>query len=304
MTVLLRWLIDHVWVFYVGCAVGVLVYVMRALMAHREQSRAMFKLEEETATIMAMQAWAMVFMFIVVGVAIFSGVNFALPEESIYNPENPLLTPTPRAGVEPLTPAATSTITPTEMAAPTFSPITPTASPESTEMPSPTPLLTPAEEDPASPTPTFTPTPTEAPEEAISGQVQVRFGDFAALTGYSLPSTEVTIAQPLPLTLYWQALEGASPLDYIVFTHLLSTDGRLIAQHDGLPGNRPPTEWETGEVIEDVHPLTFLAEATDYTGQATIAVGFYDPDNPGDRVMTDSGNDYTLLPFTITIVPQ
>jgi hypothetical protein len=304
MTILLRWLIEHAWGVYVGCAVGVLIYVMRALMAHREQSRAMFKLEEETAIIKAMQAWTMVFVFIVVGAAIFLGVNFALPEESIYNPDNPLLTPTPRAGVEPFTPEVTSTITPTESLAPTFSPLTATATLplEAMGTPSPTPLITPTEAEPVAPTPTSTPT--EAPPDAISGQVQVRFGDFAALTGYSLPSVEVTTAQPLPLTLYWQALEGTSLLDYIVFTHLLSADGRLLAQHDGLPGDRPPTEWETGETIEDLHPMKFLAEAADYTGQATIAVGFYDPDNPGDRVLTSSGNDYTVLPFTITIVPQ
>ncbi|RLC61204.1 MAG: hypothetical protein DRI48_11015 [Chloroflexi bacterium] len=131
--------------------------------------------------------------------------------------------------------------------------------------------------------------------------MHARFGDFAELVSYSLPATEVTPTEPLALTLYWRGLEGTSPLDYLVFTHLISEDGRLIAQHDGAPagGTRPITGWEAGEMIEDPHPMTFYDNT--YNGSATIVVGLYDPAT--GRVSTATGADSAVLPTTITVVP-
>jgi len=132
--------------------------------------------------------------------------------------------------------------------------------------------------------------------------VRVRFSDFAELSSYSLPAAEVTTAQPLPLTLYWRGLEGASPMDYVVFTHLLAEDGHLVAQHDGAPagGTRPVTGWAVGETIVDFHPMVF--QDTAYTGLARIAVGLYDPAT--GRVLTQTGEDHVVLPVTIIVVPR
>jgi hypothetical protein len=105
------------------------------------------------------------------------------------------------------------------------------------------------------------------------------------------------------LTLYWRKLEGSSPVNYIVFTHLLTEDGqRLIAQHDGTPagGTRPLDTWVNGETIVDVHPMTFYDLA--YSGTARIAVGLYDPET--GRVLSSTGADHVVLPVTINIVPQ
>lgn len=280
MTILLQWLVEYAWVFYIACSIGALVYMIRAFAAQRERSLALFTLERETATARAIQAWAMVLVFVAIGAVIFFSTHFILPGLPVYNEGNLRPTSTPMVGVE--IPTATST---PPLPTPTFTPVV-------TTMPVPTPLQV----------PTQTPAPTNTPVASISGDLRVRFGDFAELVGYSLPSAQVTTAQPLMLTLYWRKLEGVSPANYIVFTHLLSGDGQLIAQHDGAPagGTRPLDTWVIGETIVDAHPMAFYDAA--YTGPAQIAVGLYDP--AVGRVMNSTGEDRVVLPVTINVVSQ
>ena len=94
MTILLQWLVEHAWVFYVLCIIGIIPYAARALTAQRERRLALFTLERETATARVVQAWAMVFVFIAIGAAIFIGTNFVLPNLSVDNPIG-TRTPTP-----------------------------------------------------------------------------------------------------------------------------------------------------------------------------------------------------------------
>jgi hypothetical protein len=296
MKILLRWLVEHAWIFYVTCAIGALIYLVRALVAQRERSLALFTLEQETATVRAVRAWAITFVFIAVALIVFIGVTFALPRLPAYNPESPLPTSTPSSGVELPTPSATPPVT-DSVALPTFPSQTATPS-VATLPPNPTAPPTPASTD--------TPTPTPVAVGAFSGQLDVTFGDFGRLIGYQLSSTTIAVGEPLALTLYWQGLEGRSPADYTVFTHLFSQDGRLIAQHDGPPagGREPTSEWEAGETIEDTHQMTFSSEGEDYAGPAAIIVGLYDPGDINARVMTSQGQDYVSLPVTINVVPQ
>jgi hypothetical protein len=289
MTILLQWLVEHAWVFYAACAVGIIIYFLRAMAARRERNLALFTLERETATSRLVQSWAMVLVFVAIGAAIFFSTAFILPELPIYSAGTPPPTRTLVAGVEPSTPA--SAVTPS----PTLGSLVPTLTPTAVNAPAPT--LPPPE-----PTEVPTPVPTDTPEVAISGEVRARFSDFAELIGYDLPAGEVTAAQPLPLTLYWRGLEGTSPTNYLVFTHLLSQDGRLIAQHDGPPagGTRPTSSWTAGEIIADPHPMAFADTA--YVGPATIAVGLYDP--AVGRIPTDTGADRVVLPITISVIPQ
>lgn len=287
MTILLQWLVEHAWIFYALSAVGAVIYLVRALVAQRERRLALFTLERETATSRLVRAWVMVLVFVAIGVTIFFSTTFILPDLPFYSAGTPLPTPTLAAGVKPLTPVVTPTLSLTVVSLASTSTLTPTATVAS--VPTPPPPETP------------TLAPTDTPEIAISGEVNVRFGDFAALVGYNLPATEIAATQPLQLTLLWRALEGNSPVDYQVFTHLLSEDGRLIAQHDGPPvgGTRPTTGWVSGETIVDLHPMAFYDAA--YTGPARIAVGLYDP-RTGQRVFTDTGPDHVVLPITINVL--
>ncbi len=298
MRILLRWLIDHVWLVYVGCAIGALIYLVRALAAQRERSLAMFTLELEAATVRAVRAWALVFLFISISIITFIGVRLVMAGSLGYNPTLPLPTTTPNAGVKPPTPDATSTLT-DSIAMPTFAPQTATIPPP-TRPPNPTAPPTPA------PTASPSPTPTTLAEGPLSGTMEVRFGDFGALVGWELSSSEATVGEPLLLTLYWQGLEGKSPTNYTVFTHLLSQDGQLIAQHDSPPagGAKNTTDWQAGETIRDTHRLSFRPGAAENTGPATVLVGLYDPQNVGNRVMTSEGQDYVALPVTVNVTSR
>jgi hypothetical protein len=294
MKILLQWLVEHAWIFYVVCSIGALIYLVRALVAQRERNLALFTLEHETATARAVRAWVTVFVFIALALLIFIGVTFALPRLPAYNPNMPLPTSTPSSGVKPPTPtptlAATRAITLPTPASLTETPPLPTLPPD---------LTTRSTAEP-------TDTPTPMPAGVASGQMNVTFGDFGQLTGYQLSSTQVVAGQPLVATLYWQGLEGTSPTNYTVFTHLLSPDGTLLAQHDAPPagGNEPTSEWEAGRTIEDTHQMAFGSEAQGYSGPATIAVGLYDPGDVGARVMTSEGQDQVSLPVTINVVQQ
>lgn len=285
MTILLRWLIDYAWVFYFGCAIGAIIYTVRALVAHRQRGLALFTLERETATSRVVRAWAMVLVFVFIGAAILVSANFVFPD---LLEDMPLESPTPQAPLLSPTPTVNLTPSPTpEFAVPTVA-------------------STLAVVVPTSPPPTTAPA-TSVPVGAAVGDVRVRFGNpaFAELASYSLSAVEVTTVQPLQLALNWRALEGRSPINYVVFTHLRSGDGSIIAQHDGPPagGARPLTEWSPGETIVDVHQMAFADDARDYTGIATLIVGLYNPEAAHERVLTDTGADYVTL-VTVNVVPQ
>ncbi|MCX7680760.1 MAG: hypothetical protein N2508_02125 [Anaerolineae bacterium] len=288
MTVLLRQLIEYAWIIYLLCAAGILVYTIRAMAAQRERSLALFTLERETATSNFVRALAMIMVFVAIGVMVFVSTTFVVPNISIGG-EALYPTSTLTAGLELPTATPTSTPLPTM----DFALLTATPTPSETVQAMPT--MTP----PAEPTEEPTPEPTSTPAAALSGELYVRFGDFAELVGFSIPAAEITKEQPFALTLYWRGTGVASPIDYAVFTHLISEDGRLIGQHDGHPaaGNRPTTTWTAGEIIVDVHPMTFYD--TQYIGAARIAVGLYDPGS--GRVTTNTGSDHVVLPVTIFV---
>jgi hypothetical protein len=287
MTILLRWLVDRSWIFYAICAVGIVIYFLRVLSARRERTLAMFTLERETATARLIQASTMVLVFVAIGAIVFVSTTFILPTLPIYGAGTPSATPTLAAGVQP------STLVATPLPSPTLGLVVPTEVSTGVVVPS----LPPPE-----PTEAPTPAPAETLPGAISGEVRVQFSNFAELVGYSLLTADVTAAQPVPLTLYWRALEGVSPVNYEVFTHLLAEDGHMVAQHDGPPagGTRPTTTWTPGESIVDPHSMAFGDPA--YTGPTRIAVGLYDPAT--GRVLTVTGDDRVVLPITINVLPQ
>ncbi len=134
----------------------------------------------------------------------------------------------------------------------------------------------------------------------MAHQLGVRFGDVAELLGYDLEQAEVTSDEPAVVILYWRALEGAAEADYTVFTHILAADGHLVGQHDGPPaaGTRPTPGWVPGEIIVDRHEMAFREP---YTGPARIEVGLYDAATV-ERVSTESGTTFVLLPATLSVV--
>ncbi len=137
---------------------------------------------------------------------------------------------------------------------------------------------------------------------AIAYPLDVRFGQVARFIGYDLPPQTFTAAEPITLTLYWQALEGIAGTDYTVFTHILAADGHMVGQHDGPPaeGTRPTLGWVPGEIITDRHVMTFREP---YVGPVRIEVGLYDPATM-ERVPMEEGETFVLLPTAMTILER
>jgi len=295
MTILLQWLVDNVWILYVACVIGAAVYLVQALAGQRELRLAMFSLERDRARTRIAQSWVMVLVFAIIGALIFILTVRVVPDLELRVLAEPTTTPTMAAGFSARTVAAQGSPTP-EIPMATLASGSLTATVESTPEGTETlvPVVVPSETPAAAPTDTV-----ESPEIGVSGEVGVQMGEFARLVGFSLPSSEVTTAKPLQLTLYWEALQTPEQ-GYQVFTHLMSSDGRLIAQHDGAPagGTLPTNGWVGGQSVIDVHSMVFLDQ--DFTGEAQLVVGMYDPAT--GRLPTESGDDSVVLPVTIVVV--
>jgi hypothetical protein len=282
MKVILGWLTGIAWIFYAACGLVALVYLVRALSTGRKLAASLTAYEQEELRGQAIRFWRTALLFLLAGALLFTGTQYLqrvadLGDALAITPTLPpglVITPSP----SPRPPA-----TPIMGALPT---ITPTVG-------APTPL------PPVSPTPPPTATPVGP---VPSTPFYARFGDVAELLGYDLTTTTLSPGQSIGVTLYWRALPGAGNLNYMVFVHLLPPDiSRLLGQHDGTPveGTRPTTGWTAGEVVVDFHSVPLVA--TDYTGEARIAVGFYDPAAPHVRVPVAGGADYILLPVTIQV---
>lgn len=118
------------------------------------------------------------------------------------------------------------------------------------------------------------------------------FPEVGRVVGYSVGAT--TPADLLPVTLIWQADEGAPPAqDYTVFVQLLNADGTLHAQSDAPPsaGERPTGGWRAGEYIEDTHLLRRVDSSAIFNG-GTLIVGLYDASG---RLRTSNGDDFVRL---------
>ncbi len=129
------------------------------------------------------------------------------------------------------------------------------------------------------------------------------FRGVGELVGYDLPESPASFRRPVELTLYWKS--GALiNTDYVVFAQLVSPAGRLVAQSDSQPatGARPTRSWLPGEVVTDHHSLQFRQQ--DYTGEAKLIVGLYDPET-GKRVPIEGiADDYHVISTTIQVVGQ
>jgi hypothetical protein len=106
--------------------------------------------------------------------------------------------------------------------------------------------------------------------------LHVRFGDVAALRGYTLDApASLTPGANFTVTLYYQA-SGPAPLDYTQFLHLYDPALGMAAQRDQQPlnGGNPTTAWVQGEMIEESIGLTVAPEAA--PGSYRLLLGWYD----------------------------
>ena len=141
---------------------------------------------------------------------------------------------------------------------------------------------------------TFTPPP-------VAIETDTRLGDVATLLGATqFPNFPIFQSTTLTTTLIWYA-EAETHISYHVFLHLLDSEGRLVAQSDGVPANwtRPTTGWLPGEYIEDVRVLIIPPDAP--AGDYTLSAGLYLPG--GERLTAPDGTDAVPL-TTIQVKAQ
>lgn len=117
-----------------------------------------------------------------------------------------------------------------------------------------------------------------------------RFGDVAALTGATLPTT-ATPGSELALTLRWASL-GPTNRAYTRFVHLVGPDGALVAQQDAPPlGGFAPTDlWAAGQQITEEVALSLPADLP--PGDYQVRVGLYTLD--GGRLPVGSSDNVTV----------
>jgi hypothetical protein len=117
-------------------------------------------------------------------------------------------------------------------------------------------------------------------------------GAFVTIDGVPADLTgpvSVNAGADIAVTLLWQAVNQTAE-SYTVFVHLLDLDGRLIAQHDGVPlfGTRPTTSWVPGERLLDLHEFAVPLDITNREGM--LVVGLYNSETL-ERQLFDNGHD-------------
>ena len=105
----------------------------------------------------------------------------------------------------------------------------------------------------------------------------------------------------MTVTLIWST-DDVLQNDYVVFVHLLDSEGNLLASHDGLPaaGQRSTTTWTTNETVLDVHK--FQVPTVSINGQARIVTGLYTQEN-GERLNLVGGLESIIL-YDLEIEPN
>lgn len=115
---------------------------------------------------------------------------------------------------------------------------------------------------------------TEIP--AMQRTLDAKLAGTTELLGYNLGSTTVTPGKEFNITLYWRT-NAAVGGNFKVTVQVLSTDNRIVAQHDSVPAKwtRPTAGWLPGEVITDLHPLTVKPDTP--PGTYRLIAAMYDP---------------------------
>jgi hypothetical protein len=106
-------------------------------------------------------------------------------------------------------------------------------------------------------------------------EVDYRLGEHIQLKRVRLSAETLAPGDMLTVVPIWVS-DGAVERSYKVFCHLLSPNGALVGQRDGLPlyGVRPTPSWRAGEIIEDSYEI--LLDGDLAPGEYELSVGMYD----------------------------
>ncbi len=137
------------------------------------------------------------------------------------------------------------------------------------------------------------------PEEPAAGgpeyKVDYQLGEHIQLKQTRLSAETNAPGDTLTVVLNWES-DGNVEKNYKVFCHLMSEDGELVAQQDGIPlySVRPTPSWLAGEIIEDSYEIPLDGDLA--PGEYELSVGMYDAesmerlpvyDSTGERLSND-----------------
>ena len=107
--------------------------------------------------------------------------------------------------------------------------------------------------------------------------LDVAFGGWARLLGYTVEATDVQIGERAHVTLYWRR-EGEATGRHQVWLRLLDIHGEVVWQaRDRFAVNNtyPANAWKPGEVIPDYHEIPFAHGLL--PGQYWLQAGLFEP---------------------------
>jgi hypothetical protein len=123
-------------------------------------------------------------------------------------------------------------------------------------------------------------------------------GDGIRLLGYDVQPSPLRAGEILYLQLHWLA-EQTPAGDWVVFTHLLRSDGAggyvQVAGEDSRPGSGslPTVRWQTGWRILDEHQIRLPGDLP--PGAYTLAAGLYQPGAAGVQARLPAAAEGVLL---------
>lgn len=112
----------------------------------------------------------------------------------------------------------------------------------------------------------------EAIVHPADASLPLQFGEAVEFLGFDLQTKEVAPGGSVRIATLWRA---KSPIDgAVLFTHLIGTDGKPIAQDDRL--DAPSFAWQNGDVFIQLHQFTLPNSIT--SGEYPLQVGVYTRD--------------------------
>lgn len=120
------------------------------------------------------------------------------------------------------------------------------------------------------------------PEEPAAGgpehKVDYQLGEHIQLERVRLNAETIAPGDTLTVVPIWKS-DGNIKKNYKVFCHLMSEDGELVAQRDGIPlySIRPTPSWRAGEIIEDSYEIPLDGDLV--PGTYELFVGMYDAES-------------------------
>jgi serine/threonine protein kinase len=116
-------------------------------------------------------------------------------------------------------------------------------------------------------------------------ELDVNLADTVLLREAKLPQATFRPGDTIQVTLYWKPLHTTS-VPYIVFVHVISAGGNLVAQQDVEP-SVPTTDWGTS-VVEDLHRFNLPGSLP--AGTYQLRTGLYRQGQPSVRLpVVDAG---------------